>query len=320
MKIFKDKKLLAVLLALSALMITIIVVHGCGLTSYEGKKLSSISIAPVNSTATAGSVTMAAQTQQQLKATGQYTDSTTTDLSTSITWSTSDASVATVSATGLVTAVASSGSCNITATSQGMTGSTQLTIKNLTLQTITISPGSASVNNGMTKQFTATGLFSDGTETIPSQDITGLVSWNSSTTSVAKIDDPQNPGLATGVSPGATDITAQWNGVTSNAAALTVLNSGVLQSIAITAASDVKVGLPPVQLTAIGTFYDIATQNTTTQDITSQVVWNSESPDNATVDSSGVVTAVYQGHAIITATNGGITGNVTLTVYATIVH
>ncbi len=312
MKIFKDKKLLAVLLALSTLMITIIVVHGCGLTSYEGKKLSSISIAPVNSTAVGGSVTMAAQTVQQLKATGQYTDLTTTDLSASITWGTTDSSIATVSASGLVTAVTSSGTCNITATSQGMTGSTQLTIKNLTLQTITVSPGAASVNNGLTKQFTATGLFSDGTETIPSQDITGLVSWSSSTTLVATID--AHSGLATAVSPGATDITAQWNGVTSNTAALTVLNSGVLQSIAVTAASTVKVGQPPVQLTATGTFYDSATQNTTTLDITSQVVWNSENPDIATVDSSGVVTAVYLGHATITATIGGITGSIYLPV------
>ena len=155
-----------------------------------------------------------------------------------MTWNTSDASVATVSATGLATAVASSGTCTITATGQGMAGTTQLAIKSLSLQTITITPGTASTNKGLTQQFTASGLFSDGTETIPSQDITSLVSWSSSTTAVATIDAQ---GTATGVSAGTTNITAQWNGVTSNTATLTVSNLA-LTSISITASGISRVG------------------------------------------------------------------------------
>ena len=188
MKIVKDKKFFGVLLALSGLIITTILVHGCGISSYEGKKITSISADPVNNAAVAGTVTIAAQTQQQFKTTGHYSDSTTTDLSSSATWSTSDPSVATVSASGVATAVASSGNCMITATSQGMTASITLTIKNLPIQSITVSPASVTTNKGFTQQFKAAGLFSDGTDTIQSQDITALVSWSSTTTSVATID------------------------------------------------------------------------------------------------------------------------------------
>jgi len=312
MKINKDKKLLGVILGFSAIVVILVLVHGCGISSYEGKKLTSVSIDPVKNTAVAGTVTIAAQTVQQFKATGHYSDSMTTDLSQSVTWNTSDASVATVSATGLATAVASSGTCTITATGQGMAATTQLAIKSLTLQTITVTPGTASTNKGLTHQFTASGLFSDGTETIPSQDITTLVSWSSSTTAVATIG--AHSGTATGVSAGTTNITAQWNGVTSNTATLTVSNLA-LTSISITASGISRVGSPPVQLTAIATFED-----NTTQDMTSQVTWSSQNPDIATVDSSGLVTAVMAGHATFTATAGGVTGTLVLTIYAPAGH
>lgn len=304
MKKLEDKKVVAVIFAISALIITIIAVHGCGVLSYEGKKVTSLSLDPVHNTTVAGTVTIAAQTVQQFKATGHYSDSTTTDLSPSVTWSTSDPLVATVSATGLATAVATSGTCTITATGQGMTGTTKLTIANVTLQSITVSPGTVSTNKGLSQQFAAAGVFSDGTATI-SQDITTLVSWSSSTTSVATINAQ---GLATGVSAGTTNITAQWNGITSPAATLTVSNEA-LTSIAITApAPSVKEG-NTLQLTATGTFAD-----NTTQDMTSQVTWNSANPDVATVDSSGLVTGVVAGRATITGTAGGITGSIQLTV------
>lgn len=310
MNISKDKKLFGVILGLSAVLVVMVLVHGCAILSYEEKKLTSVSVDPVRNTAAAGTVTIAAQTVQQFKATGHYSDSTTTDVSPSVTWSTSDPLVATVSATGLATAVASSGTCTITATGQGMTGTMTLTIANLTLQSITVSPGTASTNKGLSQQFAATGVFSGATATI-SQDITTLVTWSSSTTSVANIDAQ---GLATGVTAGTTDITAQWNGITSSAATLTVSNEA-LTSIAITASStslkDSGTG-NTLQLTATGTFAD-----NTTQDMTSQVAWSSLNPDIATVDSSGLVTGVVAGRATITATAGGITGSIQLTVLHT---
>jgi trimeric autotransporter adhesin len=305
MKIVKDKRIYTALLVLSTLIIATIVIHGCGVISYEGKKVTSVSIDPVNNTAVGGAVTIAAQTVQQFKVTGHYSDSTTSDVSSESTWSTSDPSVATVSATGLATAVASSGTCMITVTSQGMTASLQLTITNLPIQTITVSPDTVTLNRGFTGQFTATGLFSNGSSTI-SQDITDLATWSSTTTSVATIDAH---GVATAVSSGTTAIAAQWSGKTSNTATLTVSNLA-LMSIELSITGSPNDCGNTAQMTAIGTFED-----NSTQDMTSQVVWSSENPANATVDSSGLVSAVAAGHATITATAGGITGSIQITVY-----
>lgn len=303
MKIGKDRRAFTVVLALSLFIITMAAGHGCGISSYEGKKITSVSIDPAD-------VTIAAETVQQFTAIGHYADSTTVDLSSSATWTTSDPLVATVSTAGLATAVASSGTCTVSATSEGMTASAQLTVKNLPLQSITVSPNAAITNKGLPVQFKAAGLFSSGTDTI-NQDITTLVSWNSSTTSVATIDPA---GLATGVSAGTTDITAQLKGITSPAAALTVSNAALL-SISVTTPSIFLNPPPTVQLTATGTFDD-----STTRDITAQVVWSSESPDVATVDSSGLVTAGAAGPVTITATAGGKTGSITLVVKAAGTH
>jgi uncharacterized protein YjdB len=308
MNILKNKGMSAVVLALSALIMTLIAVHGCGVLSYEGKKVTSLSIDPVNNTAVAGAVMIAAQTVQQFQATGHYSDTTTSDMSSESTWTTSDPSIATISPSGLATAVASSGTCTITATSQGITANIQLTITNWPIQTITVSPDSASINRAFTRQFTASGLFSDGSNTL-SQDITSLASWSSSTTSVATIDAH---GVATGVSAGTTSISAQWSGKTSNTAILTVSNLALMSiSLSISGRPNVTNTIT-AQMTAIGTFED-----NSTQDMTSQVTWNSENPDIATVDSSGLVMPVAAGRATITATAGGITESLQITVVAT---
>jgi hypothetical protein len=308
MKILKNKRISAVVLALSALIIAIIAVHGCGVLSYEGKKVTSISIDPVNNPAVAGAVTIAAQTVQQFKATGHYSDTTTSDMSSETTWTTSDPSVATISSSGLATAVAPSGTCTITATSQGITASLQLTITDLPIQTITVSPDSATINRGFTEQFIATGLFSNGTNTL-SQDITSLASWSSSTTSVATIDAN---GVATGVSGGTTSISAQWSGKISNTATLTVSNLA-LMSISLSISGSPKDDGTTAQMTAIGTF-----EGGSTQDMTSTVVWSAADADNqtgeVTISSSGLVTGVIAGRVTVTATAGGITSSIVITV------
>ena len=87
--------------------------------------LSSITIAPANPGMLPG-------TTKQLMATGTYTNGTTQDLTTSVTWSSSDTGVATISNTagsnGLVTSSVA-GTTTITASSESISGSTLLTVQ-----------------------------------------------------------------------------------------------------------------------------------------------------------------------------------------------
>jgi hypothetical protein len=87
----------------------------------SNKTITSISINPSNTVMTSGS-------SQQFTATGTFSDGSTGDVTTSVSWSSSNTAVATVTSGGFVTAV-STGSTTITATSGSIAGNTQLTVQ-----------------------------------------------------------------------------------------------------------------------------------------------------------------------------------------------
>lgn len=158
----------------------------------------------------------------QFTATGTYTDNTTGDITTAVTWASSDTAKATIgSSTGLATAVAA-GTTSITATS-GSTVSSGVTLTVTTAPTLTsiaITPTSpTNIRRLATQQFTATGTYSDSS----TADITTSVSWASSNTTSATI------GLHTGLlsttaTVGSTNITASLNSVTSNTVSMDVID------------------------------------------------------------------------------------------------
>lgn len=82
--------------------------------------LTSISVTP-------SSATLSVSGTQQLTATGTYSDSSTPDITNSVSWVSSDTAVATVSSTGLVTAVAG-GSATITASLSGQNDTSVITV------------------------------------------------------------------------------------------------------------------------------------------------------------------------------------------------
>ncbi len=172
-------------------------------------RLTSISIAaPVNS--------LANGTVEQFTATGTYGDNSMADITTQVTWSTSNNAVAAIGPnTGLATAVAP-GSTNITASLNGITSNTfALAVTPAALRSISIT-GPGSVIVGSTAPFAATGVYSDNS----TANITTLVAWKSSNIMAATIG--VSTGLATGVAPGSTNITAFLSGVTSNTLSLSV--------------------------------------------------------------------------------------------------
>ena len=79
---------------------------------------------------------------------------------------------------GLATSV-SAGSTTITAASGSISGSTTLTVTPATLVSIEVTPANPSIAKGTSKQFTATGTYSDNT----TQNLTTAVTWSSSNTS-----------------------------------------------------------------------------------------------------------------------------------------
>ncbi len=238
----------------------------------------------------------------QFTATGVFSDGTSFDMTTQATWTSSNNSVATVDATGIVRGIAL-GTVTITATLGEILRTTTIMVTRATLTSVSLSPSNPSIPGepmGITQQFTAIGAFSDGTNL----DISSQVAWNSSSLSVATIN---GSGLATSVAPGISIISATYQ-VISGSTHLTV-TSATLTSISVTPVnSKVEQGITQ-QYTAIGIYSD-----GTNQDITSQVTWRSDNISVARVNSTGLVTTVAPGTATISASSGNTSGSVLLTV------
>jgi Bacterial Ig-like domain (group 2) len=107
----------------------------------------------------------------QFTATGTYSDNSQSDITGSVTRSSSPGRVATINSAGLATGVAA-GDTTITATSGSKAGSTTLTITPI-LVSITVTADDPIIDINTTTQFTATGVLSDGS----AQDLSDTVIW-----------------------------------------------------------------------------------------------------------------------------------------------
>ena len=246
-------------------------------------------------------------TTEQFTATGTYSDSSTQDLTTQVTWASSNTSVASISNTagsqGLASGVAS-GSSTISAMLGGVAGSTVLTVTAAALESISVTPANPSIPIGEVQPFTAIGTYSDNS----THDLTSQVTWASATTSVATIT---SGGLATAVSTGTSTISATLDGV-SGSTVLTV-TPVVLEMIMISPDSPTVSTGQTESFMAMGMYSDESTV-----DLTSQVTWVSSDTSVATISNSpgtqGLATAVNDGTSTISASLDGITGSTVLTV------
>src|SRR5262245_56161378 len=164
-----------------------------GLVNVTATVLQSIAVTPANPSISKGLT-------QQFTATGTFSNGSTQNLTNQVTWASATTSVATINSTGLATAVAT-GTSTISGTLNGITGSTVMTVTSAALQSIAVTPANPSIAKGLTQQFTATGTYSDNS----TQNLTGVVTWSSATTSIATISAG---GLATGVAVGTSTISA----------------------------------------------------------------------------------------------------------------
>lgn len=248
----------------------------------------------------------------QFAATAVFTDSSTQDITTAATWTSSDTSIATISnaagSNGRAQTLAA-GNTTITAQYSGQSGSTTLTVTDATLVSIAVTPDSPSVASGFAQQFRATGTYSD----MSTQDLTATVTWASTNTGIATISNAAGSnGLAQSVNPGSTTITATANAV-SGSTSLTV-TAAILQSISIAPASGSVPAGYQRPFEATGTYSD-----GTTADITHQASWSTDDATIASIQSTGgadngLLTGVAPGSTGVTASLGGISQTVAVTV------
>jgi hypothetical protein len=242
----------------------------------------------------------------QFGAAATYSNRSTSDVTSRVTWASTDPSVATISASGLATGL-KPGTTSISARLPGVARQTaSLTVVTApTISSIAIRSTLAVLALGSTELVTATATYSDYT----TADVTSRVTWESSAPDVARISAS---GLATGVTTGTTYVKASVPGVTSPQLSLTVVNRGaVLSSIEIVPGSSADLTADStLQLAARGIYSDGSFA-----DITPHVKWASSNESVATVSDSGLVTAAEAlGVANITASMSGITSRpVTLT-------
>jgi uncharacterized protein YjdB len=105
------------------------------------------------------------------------------------------------------------GAVTISATFGGVTGTTGHTVSAATLVSLSVTPGSASVAQGGTRQLTATGTYSDGS----TQNLTSTVTWSSSALGVASVSNASgSEGLVSGLSPGSASITVAVGAVSAS--------------------------------------------------------------------------------------------------------
>lgn len=262
------------------------------------------SVALVAITVTPNNSNLPKSINEQFTAIGHYADSNTADITTSVTWDTSNHSVATIDTTGLGIGTGA-GTAQISATLSGVTGITNITVTNATLISISVQPSNANLPIGVNAQYTAYGMFSDGSTV----DITHQVTWDSSHTDIATIN---TTGLVTGSSPGTTQVSASLTSVT-GITSLTVTDA-ILVSIAISPLNPAVARGGTLQLVAHGTFSD-----SSAVDITNQVTWTSSLQMVATIndtDHKGLVTGVAGGASSIHASLSSVTGTATLFVGA----
>jgi len=147
---------------------------------------------------------------RQFTATARFNDGVNRDVTGQMQWTSSNEAAARVGTTagfdnGRVTAVTEGDAIIIARDAEtGIEGRTTVFVRGAgpQLLAITLTPNPASVPVSGTVQFTALGIFSDGSST----SVTNTVAWSSSNEAVLKVDQA---GLATGVASGMATVTVR---------------------------------------------------------------------------------------------------------------
>ncbi len=253
--------------------------------------LTSITLVP-------GSTTIAQGLSTGFTATGHYSNGASQNITASVVWSSDATNVAVINTVGIATA-AGTGSANITASSGGVTASALMTVTPPALKTITVSPSGKTMPAGTSQQFTAAGLYTDGT----TADVTGVANWVSSAPTFAPVSPT---GSVTGLAVKNLTISAVIGSVVGKTSL--IISNPSLTAITLTSPTVSMPKNTSVQVTAMGQYSDGSTR-----DVTSSAVWSSGTPTQATVW-GGLVSGLAIGTSTITATLSSVSRSLVITV------
>jgi uncharacterized protein YjdB len=216
-----------------------------------------------------------------------------------VSWATSDPAVVTVDGTGLITGVAV-GDATIAATSEGKSGSSQLTVSAVAVASVEVEPATGTVAEGTSAQLTAT-----------AKDVSGAVlagrpaAWTTDKPGVARVNAA---GRVTAIGAGSATITAAIEGKTGTA------------TISVTARPAASVEVRPGTASLI---VGQSVQFTATVKAADGTVlpgrivsWVVDPEAVARVSGTGLVSGLVAGTATLTAMNDGVKGTASLTVTA----
>ena len=212
-----------------------------------------------------------------------------------VSWASSKTSVATVSSSGEVTAVAE-GTTTVTASAGGKSATCTVTVsrKDVPVTSVSLSQETAEMFIGETVQLKATVLPDDAKDK--------SVNWASSKQSVATVSDG---GLVTAVAEGTATITASAGGKSATCT-VTVSKKNVPVS---------SVTLDRYSLALVEGEYTVLVATVTPSDATDkEVKWSSSNPKAASVDANGTVRALAEGETVVTASAGGKSATCAVTV------
>ena len=245
------------------------------------------------------SITLTPAHSSQLKAVGTYSDTSTQDISASVTWRASPSGIVAVSSSGLATGKAL-GAATISAFLNTVSGMITVAVVSPTLNSISITPRGVSIPLGEYQQLFATGTYNDGS----TQDLTSSVHWVSSDPTILSLS---GLGVATSGSLGTVTVTAKSGTIT--AANHLRVSPPVVVSFTVTPASSLLALGARMQLNALAKFSD-----GTTQDMTTSVSWGSADPAIAIVNDQGLLLAEQLGRTTISASSNSVGGSATVTV------
>lgn len=203
-------------------------------------------------------------------------------------WSTQNPTIATVSQTGVVIGVAQ-GATQVAVSAGGKSALVPVTVNPRPVSLVRVTPSTASIVAGTTTPLSAQALDAGGAT------VTGrAVIWGTSAAAIASVT---STGVVSAISAGTANITATVDAVV-GASVVTVLPVPVASILLLPVSGALIVG---EQLQLLATPRDASGAALPGRTIT----WSSNAPANASVSSTGVVTALSRGNATITATSEG---------------